>query len=66
MKLPPEILSQINIEASRHKNPERLDWNFAAGKYTAVEDGQTYVVMYSEKLGCVIGITHKTKLGAEI
>ena len=64
MKLPSEILSHVNIDASRHKNPELLRWEYVNGKWQATDGDQTYVIMYSEKLGTVVGVTHQVKLGA--
>lgn len=54
MKLPSEILVNLNIGLSRHKFPESLDWTQNNGKWVATDEGKSYTVVYDENLGYVI------------
>lgn len=68
MQLPPDILSNINHEFSRHPHPEDLDWQLERGKWTASTGAQMFIVLHDETLGYVIaevkGVSYG--IGAEL
>jgi hypothetical protein len=54
LKLPPDIIANLNRELSRHQRPEDLDWQLVNGKWTATEEARTFIVIHDETLGYVI------------
>jgi hypothetical protein len=61
MKLPDEILSNLNRSLSRHQHPENLDWQMVRGSWTAMEEGRTFVVVDGGKIGYVIAEQRNVK-----
>ncbi len=54
MQLAPAILDKINLEVSRHKHPERLDWHKVNGKWQAKEGDRTFALIHAEGFGLVV------------
>jgi len=54
MQLAPAILEQINLEVSRHKHPERLNWQKVNGKWQAQEGDRTFTLIRAEGFGLVV------------
>lgn len=54
MKLPDNILRDINLEVSRHNHPEDLDWSFIAGSWVASEGERCFVILHDTAFGYVI------------
>lgn len=54
MRLPVEILDNLNMEMSRHKDPADLDWQQVRGEWRATDGSHCYVIIHDEKLGYVI------------
>lgn len=68
MHLPPEILSNINLELSRFRQPELLDWQLKRGNWTASVGDRRFVVIHDDKLGYVIAEQKSVSygIGAEL
>jgi hypothetical protein len=62
MKLPSDVISRINLKVSRHKQPEKLDWIKINGKWQAVEDGRTFVLIHDSDFGNVVAETKKVTM----
>jgi hypothetical protein len=54
LKLPDNILAELNLSLSRHQHPEDLDWQLERGKWTATAGSRKFVILHDEKLGYVI------------
>lgn len=54
MQLPKEFLDKINLQVSRHKHPEKLDWIKIRGKWTAQEGDQMFILLYDDHFGYVV------------
>jgi len=54
MQLAPAILENINLKVSRHKHPERLNWQKVKGKWQAQEGDKTFALIYAEGFGLVV------------
>lgn len=66
MKLPQDILSNLNLELSRHKNPASLDWQLVRGVWTASERSTTFKVVHDPKLGYVIAESKSHVMGVAV
>jgi hypothetical protein len=68
MQLPKDILENLNLAISRHKDPASLDWQLIKGKWTAREGNRQFQIIHDEKFGCVIAETRSTccKVGADL
>lgn len=63
MQLPDEILAQINLDVSRHKHPDVLDWTQTGEAWTAREGDRVFRIVHSVKFGYVIAETKATVYG---
>lgn len=54
MQLPKEFLDRINLQVSRHKHPEKLDWIKRSGKWEALEGDKRFVLIHDDHFGYVI------------
>ncbi len=54
MQLPKEFLDKINLQVSRHKHPEKLDWIKRHGKWEAIEGDQKFVLIHDDHFGYVV------------
>ena len=54
MQLAPAILDKINLEVSRHKHPERLNWQKVNGKWQAQDGDRTFTLILAEGFGLVV------------
>ncbi len=68
MKLPAEILENINLSVSRHSHPEDLDWSFVSGSWIASEGDRCFVVLHDTQFGYVVAEKKSVSygLGADI
>jgi len=54
MQLPDEILDNLNISLSRHKNPASLDWQQIRGEWVAHDGPHCYAIIHDTQLGYVV------------
>ena len=54
MKLPAEILDNINHTVSRHDHPEDLDWSLVDGQWIASEGDRRFVIIHDTQFGYVV------------
>ena len=54
MQLAPAILDKINLKVSRHKHPERLNWQKVNGKWQAQDGDRTFTLILAEGFGLVV------------
>jgi hypothetical protein len=68
LKLPDNILAELNLSLSRFQQPELLDWRLERGSWTASVGNRQFIVVHDEKLGYVIAEKKSTSygMGAEL
>jgi len=54
MQLPREFLDKINLDVSRHKHPERLDWIKRNGMFEAMCGDKHFVLIHDDSFGYVV------------
>jgi len=57
MQLPEDVLSNLNLSVSRHKNPTSLDWQLINGRWTVREGNRRFQIIHDEKFGYVVAET---------
>lgn len=54
MQLPSDILDNLNLPLSRHKDPAALDWQQLRGEWIAQGGPHCYVIIHDTALGYVV------------
>lgn len=65
MQLPQEILSNLNLSVSRHKDPASLDWVQVGDHYEATLGDQRFRTLYAPPHGFVIAEMKFAQMGIE-
>jgi len=66
MQLAPAILEKINLKVSRHKHPERLNWQKVNGKWQAQEGDRTFSLIQAEGFGLVVSEIKTASYSVEV
>jgi hypothetical protein len=54
LRLPDDILAELNQSLSCFQQPELLDWRLERGSWTASAGDRHFIIIHDERLGYVI------------